>query len=56
MEDEPFTRTESRHFQNMVKVLNPNALIPKADKIKEDIMKRFKEEREKRKKLLQVNV
>jgi hypothetical protein len=56
MEDQPFTTTESKHFQNMVNVLNSDASIPKADTIKEDIMERFKEEREKRKILFKVNV
>ena len=53
-EDQPFTTTESKHFQNMVKVLNPDAKIPKADAIKGYIMDNFNEEREKRKILFQV--
>jgi len=40
----------------VVKVLNPDALVPKADAIKSDIMERFEEEREKRKALFQVNI
>jgi hypothetical protein len=39
----------------MVKLLNPDALVPKADTIKNDIMETFEEERNKRKVLLQVN-
>jgi hypothetical protein len=39
----------------MVKVLNSDALVPKADTIKRDIMESFEEEQEKRKILLQVN-
>ena len=40
----------------MVKVLNSDALVPKADTIKGDIMERFEEEQKERKILLQVNV
>ena len=40
----------------MVKVLNSDALVPKADTIKGDIMESFKEERKKRKTLLQINI
>ncbi len=40
----------------MVKVLNSDALIPKADTIKRDMMESFEEERKKRKILLQVIV
>ena len=40
----------------MVKVLNPDALVPKADTIKRDVMENFEEERKKRKSLLQVNI
>ncbi len=40
----------------MVKVLNSNALVPKADTIKKDIMESFEEERNKRKILFQVIV
>jgi hypothetical protein len=43
------------HFRNMIKLLNPDALVPKADTIKNDIMETFEEERKKRKVLLQVN-
>ena len=39
----------------MVKILNPDALVPTADTIKNDIMESFKEERKKRKILFQVN-
>jgi hypothetical protein len=39
----------------MIKLLNPDALVPKADTIKNDIMETFEEERKKRKVLLQVN-
>jgi hypothetical protein len=37
-------------------VLNSNALVPKADTIKKDVMENFEEERKKRKILFQVNV
>jgi hypothetical protein len=40
----------------MVKVLNSDALVPKADTIKKDVMESFEEERKKRKILFQVNV
>jgi hypothetical protein len=40
----------------MVKVLNSDALVPKADTIKNDIMEIFEEERKKRKILLEVIV
>lgn len=40
----------------MVKVLNSDALVPKADTIKRDIMENFEEEQKKRKILLQVNI
>jgi hypothetical protein len=40
----------------MVKVLNSDALVPKADIIKNDINEDFDEERKKRKILLQVNI
>jgi hypothetical protein len=39
----------------MVKVLNSDARVPKADSIKKDIMESFEEERQKRKILFQVN-
>ena len=39
----------------MVKVLNSDAIVPKADSIKKDIMECFEEERKKRKILFQVN-
>jgi len=35
----------------MVKVLNPDAVIPKADTIKKDIMESYEEEKERRKSL-----
>ncbi len=38
----------------MIKVLNSDALIPKADTIKGDIMECFEKEQEKRKILFQV--
>ncbi|GBB89254.1 hypothetical protein RclHR1_15940003 [Rhizophagus clarus] len=37
-DDQPFTTVENMHFQNMVKVLNSDALVPKADTIKNDII------------------
>jgi hypothetical protein len=37
-------------------VLNSDALVPKADTIKKDVMESFEEERKKRKILFQVNV
>ena len=40
---------------HMVKILNPDALVPTADTIKNDIMESFKEERKKRKILFQVS-
>lgn len=40
----------------MVKVLNSDALVPKADTIKKDVMESFEEERKERKILFQVNV
>ena len=52
MDDQPFTITENKDFRNLVKILNPDALVPKADTIKNDIMDNFKEEQEKRKVLL----
>ena len=54
MDDQPFTITENKDFRNLVKVLNPDALVLKADTIKNDIMDNFKEEQEKRKVLFQV--
>lgn len=39
----------------MIKVLNPDALIPTADTIKKDIMESFEEEQQKRKILFQVS-
>lgn len=39
----------------MVKVLNSDALVPKADTIKKDIMESFEEEKKKRKNLFKVN-
>ncbi len=38
----------------MVKVLNSDAIVPKADSIKNDIMESFEEERKKRMILFQV--
>jgi hypothetical protein len=55
MDDQPFTTVENIHFQNMVKLLNPNTLIPKADTIKKDIMESFEEEKKRRKILFQVS-
>ncbi|CAB5349096.1 unnamed protein product [Rhizophagus irregularis] len=52
-DDQPFTTTENIHFRNMVKVLNSDALVPKADTIKKDVMESFEEERKKRKILFQ---
>jgi hypothetical protein len=40
----------------MIKLLNSDALVPKADTIKNDINESFDKERKKRKILLQVNV
>jgi hypothetical protein len=51
-DERPFTTVENVLFQNMVKLLNPDALVPKADTIKNDIMETFEEERKKRKGLL----
>lgn len=39
----------------MVKVLNPDAVVPTADTIKKDIMESYKEEKERRKGLFQVS-
>lgn len=39
----------------MVKMLNPDALVPSADTVKNDIMKIFEEEQKKMKKLFQVS-
>ena len=39
----------------MVKVLNPDALVPKSDTIKKDITESFEEEQKKRKILFRVN-
>jgi hypothetical protein len=55
-DNQPFTTVENKHFRNMVKVLNPDALVPKADTIKNDIKESFDEEQKKRKILLQVNI
>ncbi|GBC19616.2 zinc finger BED domain-containing protein RICESLEEPER 2-like [Rhizophagus irregularis DAOM 181602=DAOM 197198] len=52
-DDQPFTTVENIHFRNVVKVLNSDALVPKADTIKNDINESFDEERKKRKILLQ---
>ena len=32
--DQPFITTKNKHFQNMIKVLNSDAMISKADTIK----------------------
>ncbi|CAG8790433.1 17653_t:CDS:1, partial [Cetraspora pellucida] len=34
----PFITTESKHFQQIIKLLNPNAHVPTGDTIKNDIM------------------
>jgi hypothetical protein len=39
----------------MVKVLNPDAVVPKADAIKKDIMDSYEEEKKKRESLFQVS-
>ena len=43
------------YFQQMVNTLNPNALIPGADTIKNDIMMKFNEEQLNFQKLFQVS-
>jgi hypothetical protein len=55
-DDQPFTTPENKHFRQMVKVLNPDAIVPKADTIKKDIMRDFEEEKNKRKILFQVSL
>ena len=39
----------------MMKMLNPDALVPSADTVKKDIMVSFEEEQKKMKKLFQVS-
>lgn len=54
-DDQPFTTLENKYFRQMVRMLNPDALVPSADTIKKNIMEYFKEEQEKMKKLFQVS-
>jgi hypothetical protein len=42
--DQPFTTVENEHFRNMIEILNPEAQVPSADTIKNNIMKRFNTE------------
>jgi hypothetical protein len=53
-DDQPFTTLENKCYRQMVKLLNPDALVPSADTIKSDIIKSFEEEQGKMKKLFQV--
>src|SRR5215216_4942682 len=53
-DDQPFTMLENKYFQQMIKFLNSDALIPSADTLKKNIMKIFEMEQKKMKKLFQV--
>ena len=54
-DDQPFTTFENQYFQHMIKVLNPDAVVPIANIIKKDIMECYKEEKKRRKDLFQVS-
>jgi hypothetical protein len=54
-DDQPFTTLENKYFQQMIKFLNPNALIPSADTLKKNIMEIFEKEQIKMKKSFQVS-
>lgn len=54
-DDQPFTTLENKYFRQMVRMLNPDALVPSADTIKKNVMECFKEEQDKMKKLFQVS-
>ncbi|CAG8690565.1 2244_t:CDS:2, partial [Cetraspora pellucida] len=44
LDNQPFTTVENKHFQQMIKLLNPNATIPVGDTIRNDIIKSFEDE------------
>ena len=54
MDDQPFTTVESEEIQKLFSLLNPAAITPSADTIKNGIMEKFKSERIKVRDILQV--
>lgn len=52
--DQPFTTVEDISFQELIKLCNPDAKVPSASTVKNDIMKDFDHERGKIRTLLQV--
>ena len=56
MDDQPFTAVESPEIRKLFTLLNPAAVAPSADTIKNHIMEAFKHERIKMGDILQVIV
>ncbi|CAG8720917.1 16820_t:CDS:2, partial [Cetraspora pellucida] len=46
-DSQPFMTLENIHFRHLVKLLNPYALVPRGDIIRNDIIKSFEEEHRK---------
>jgi len=55
-DDQPFTLVECYDFQLLMNLCNPRISLPSADTIKNDILKLFKINQEKIKKILQVSI
>ena len=53
-DDQPFLVVENKHLRKLFRLLNPNAKALSADTIHNDIMKSFKEEKNKIQEILQV--
>jgi hypothetical protein len=56
VDDQPFTITECRKFQELIKLLNIKVEIPSADTIRNDILNLYKNHRIDLKNKLQVSI
>jgi hypothetical protein len=54
MDDQPFTAIESEEIKKLFSLLNPAAITPSADTIKNGIMEKFRNERIRVRDILQV--
>jgi hypothetical protein len=54
--DQPFTAVEAPAFKQLIKLCNPNAQIPSAGTVKNDIMKDYDEMKSRIRILLQVKL
>ena len=56
VDDQPFTITECREFQEIIKLFNVNVEIPSADTVQNDILNLYQNHHVKMKNKLQVSI